>query len=209
MEKEGMYMGEHPWIIAISREYGSGGRKIASILAEKYGFPMYDRSLIENLFEGKNTEEWKKYDEKPRKFTLSRTVNGYSNSMEENLAEEQFRYIKTLPERGENFIILGRCAEEVLKDQPNLITLFATADLENRINRIEEVRHLSRKDAEKAIKRHDASRKRYHDRYSSRKWGDVKNYDLSINTSRLGIEKSAEMIAHYFEERRSHESNDN
>lgn len=104
-------------MISISREFGSGGRQIAEKVAEDLGLPLYDRNLLDAIAKEKDVdaEHLQKFDEKPRNPILSRSVSGYSNSMEENLVKMQFEYLQKKADSGESFVVLGRCAETALK----------------------------------------------------------------------------------------------
>lgn len=104
-------------IIAVSREFGSGGHEIADILAKKFNIPIYDNNLLTEIANSKNldVDTLEKYDEKPKNIFLSRSVRGYSNSLSGVLAQMQFDYIRELANKGESFVIVGRCAETVLK----------------------------------------------------------------------------------------------
>lgn len=191
-------------IISVSREYGSGGHAIAEQLAKRFDLPFYDRNLLEEIAKekGLDVKNIKKYDETSKKPLLSRTVRGYSSSPEENIAKMQFDHLKDMAKEGKSFVIVGRCSETILKENPALVSVFILGDMDKRIERIMEVRGMSEAEAEDAVRRHDKSRKAYHNHYSERKWGDSRNYDITINSSKLGIERTAEVLADYIEERR-------
>lgn len=187
-------------IISIGRQYGSAGREIGVKLAEKLDIPLYDRNLFEEIGKIKNidTNNLEKYDEVPRKFFVSRKVNGYSNSPEENVAEMQFGLLKSKAADGDSFIVVGRCADELFRGMDNFVSIFILADMKDRIERIEEVRGMDERKAKLAIERHDRKRKRYHDYFSKGgKWGDCKNYDICVNASRLGVEGTVEFLYDY------------
>ncbi len=190
-------------IIAIGREFGSGGHAIAEQIAKDMGLKLYDRNILEEIAEEKSTktEVLEKYDEKPRNYILTRRVRGYSNSMEENLAEMQFEYLKKKADTGESFVIVGRCAETILHGREGLITIFVIGDREAKIKRIEKKYELSRSEAISKMNRHDKHRKMYHNKYSKYKWGDSRNYDLCINSSRLGVEGTAKALEVYIKDR--------
>ena len=116
-------------IISIGREFGSGGHEIAEMLAERFELNLYDKNLLEQIANDKNlnVKNLEKYDEKPRNMWMTRTVRGYSNSAEENLANMQFEYLKKAAADGESFIVVGRCAETILKNNPALISMFILA----------------------------------------------------------------------------------
>lgn len=190
-------------IITIGREFGSGGHEIADKLAQKLNIKLYDRNLLEEMAasSGYNMKAMEKYDEKPVNHIFSRSVNGYSNSLEKNLAESQFNYLKGIASRGESFVVVGRCAETVLKDQPGMISIFILGDIKVKQKRVEAIYNLSPNEALTKMKRHDKTRKAYHNYYAEGKWGDSRSYDLTINSSKLGIDQTVEMLLHYIEDR--------
>ncbi|MCD7709481.1 MAG: cytidylate kinase-like family protein [Clostridiales bacterium] len=190
-------------IIAISREYGSGGHEIARRIAADLGLKMYDRKLLDEMADEKNieVEYLEKYDEKPRKLLLSRTVNGYCNSIEEIVAEMQFDYIRERAESGESFVIVGRCAETVLADFEGLISFFVLGDQDAKVARVRDHFELDDAGALSKMQRHDKTRKRYHNRHSDGKWGDSRLYDMCINSSKVGIEKTTQILEDYIKAR--------
>lgn len=190
-------------MISISREFGSGGRQIAEKVAEDLGLPLYDRSLLDAIAKEKNidVEHLQKFDEKPRNLILSRSVGGHSNSIEENLVKMQFEYLQRKADGGESFVALGRCAETALKGKEGLVSVFILEDKEEKLVHVKDKYQLSDSEAALKMVRHDTKRKAYHNRYSDFKWGDSRGYDLCINSSRLGIEKTAAMIESYVKER--------
>ncbi len=190
-------------IVSIGREYGSGGHEIAVKLAQKLGLKLYDRNMLEEIAKHKNVdyEELAKYDEAPKKEILTRTVRGLSNSHEYNIANMQFEYLRKKASEGESFVVVGRCAESVLKDFEGLISVFILGDIECRIQRISRVRNMSESEARSAISRHDKTRKAYHNSHSSMKWGDARNYDITLNSSKLGIDDAVDLIAEYINKR--------
>ena len=117
-------------IISISREYGTGGREIAQKIAQDLGLQLYDRNMLEEIAQEKNIkpEMLESVDEKPRNRLLSRRVKGHSNSMEENLAQMQFDFLRKRADSGESFVVLGRCSETVLKDREGLVSIFVVGD---------------------------------------------------------------------------------
>ena len=190
-------------IIAISREYGSGGHEIVKIISDHFKLNLYDRSILDEIAKEKDIkiEYLEKYEEKPKKTYLSRRVGAYTNSIEEIIAEMQFEFIRNKADSGESFVIVGRCAETVLKDHPGLISIFVVGDKEAKIERIQRVYNISREEAEIKRKRHDKSRKHYHNRHSDFKWGDSRNYDLCINSSKLGEEITSKSVINYIQDR--------
>lgn len=190
-------------IIAIGREYGSGGHEVGRHIAEKLGLHFYDRKMLDDIAKEKDihVEYLEKYDEKPRKLFGSRRVGAYSNSIEEIVAEMQFEYIREKAESGESFVIVGRCAETVLADMEGLISIFVLGDMEAKIARVMKSFQITEQEAIAKIKRHDKHRKQYHNRHSKGKWGDSRIYDLCINSSKLGIDKTVDVVKYFIEER--------
>lgn len=190
-------------IISISREYGSGGHVIAEKIAKEMGLPIYDRNMLDEIAEekGVKAEHLKKFDEKPRIVAASRSVRGYSNSMQENVAEMQFEYLKKKADSGESFVVVGRCSETVLEDSENLISIFVLANRSDKVERIRDRYQLSVEDALAKMNRHDRNRKLYHNSYSLYRWGDSRGYDLCVNSSKLGIDGTKEMLKDYIEKR--------
>lgn len=188
-------------LISISREYGSKGREIAIKVAEDMGLPLYDRNILEEIAKEKGTDpkNFQDIDEKPRNKLLTRRVKGYSNSMEENLAQMQFEYLQKKADSGESFVVLGRCSETVLKGREGLVSIFVTGEREAKIQHIMDKFSISREEAIAKIYKHDISRKRYHNHYSDFKWGDSRNYDVCINSSRLGPQGTAEVLEAYIQ----------
>ena len=194
---------EKQLIISIGREFGSGGHVIAEALAKKFNIPMYDHNLLDHIAAEKNLdlETLKKFDEKPRNVLLSRTLKGHSSSPSDHIATMQFDYIKKKAEKGESFVIVGRCAEMVLKEFEGMISIFILGDKECKIKRVQDVYDISEEEARKKMERHDVYRKQYHNSYCDSKWGDSRSYDLCVNSSRLGIDGTVAMLADYIRAR--------
>ena len=190
-------------IISIGREFGSGGHEIAEMLAERFELNLYDKNLLEQIANDKNlnVKNLEKYEEKPRNMWMTRTVHGHSNSAEENLANMQFEYLKKAAADGESFVIVGRCAETILKNNPALISMFILGDWENKVERITRLYDMEREEAESFIYRQDKKRKNYHNYYCKGKWGDSRNYDISVNSSKLGEEETTQMLVEYIMKR--------
>lgn len=190
-------------IISVSREYATAGHVIAEKLAERFGIPYYDNHILHQIAELKNVdvEGLKKYDEVPRNRIFSRSVRGFNNSLEENIAQMQFKWLKEKAQSGESFVIVGRCAESVLKGFPGLVSIFILGDEEWKIQRIMSEDNLSREKAEWLLLKKNKERKAYHNYYCVNKWGDSRNYDISINDSKLGIERTTDILETFIRER--------
>lgn len=195
------------YIISVGREFGSGGRVIAEELAKRFNIPIYDRHLITAIANktGLTPEEIEKYNEKPKNHLLSRRVNGFSNSIEDNIAEMQFSFLREKALSGESFVVVGRCSETKLRDFKCLISLFILGDREKKIKRVMEVYDLSEDKAKAFIDKKDRKRKRYHNYHCEGHWGDSRLYDLSINSSRLGISRTIDLLEEYIKARTAEE----
>ena len=142
-------------------------------------------------------------DEKHRSRIASRTVRGYSSSPAENLYLLQFDYLKNKAAAGDSFVVVGRCSETILKEHDSLISIFVLGDMEKKIERIMKLYQLSRDHAVIKIREKDTKRKRYHNGHCDGKWGDSRNYDISINSSKLGIDGTVEILTGYIDKRRT------
>lgn len=192
-------------IISVGREFGSGGHEIAQKLAEHYHLPLYDHNLLDEMAAGKglNKEVLREFDEKKRNKLLSRTVRGMNNSPEMNVAQLQFDFIRDKAAEGKSFVIVGRCSEFVLKGNPAMISLFILGDRDEKIERVMRIYQMSRREAEAFMQEKDWKRKRYHDSHCPNKWGDSRNYELSVNSSMLGIEETVKILVQYIDARRA------
>lgn len=190
-------------IISISREFGSGGHEIAEKIAKDLGLKFYDRSMLDEIAKELNVkvEVLEKYDEKPRNLMLSRRVGKYSNSVEEVLAEIQFDFIRKKAEKGESFVIVGRCSETVLQEFEGLISIFISGNKQHKLERVMKKYNLNEADALLKMERHDRKRKMYHNRHSDFKWGDSRCYDMCINSSLLDVSGTVRVLENYIQER--------
>ena len=186
-------------IISISREYGSEGHPIAKQIAKDLGLPFYDRNMLDEIAKEKGFDPavFAGVDEKPRNKLLSRRVKGYSNATEDNLAQMQFEFLRKKAALGESFVVLGRCSETILKEYDSLVSIFVTGNKDCKLKHVMEKFSLSETAAAAKITKHDAYRRRYHNHYSDFKWGDSRNYDVCINSSRIGVERTAELLEEF------------
>ena len=195
---------EKQLIISIGREFGSGGHIIAEAIAERFDLPLYDHNLLEHIAEEKNFdhETLRKYEEKPKMKLLNKKVKGYSTSFSDNIAEMQFKYLQEKADNGESFVVVGRCSEFMLSHNPNLITIFILGDVPCKINRIKEVYGIDNDEEANRLRiKKDWERKTFHNYHCKGKWGDSRNYHFSINSSKLGIEKTVDILEQYIKER--------
>ena len=190
-------------IVSISREFCSGWHAIGEYIAKAMGLGLVDRNMLDEIAQRKNIriEYLEKYDEKPRNLILSRRVGAFSNSIEDIIAEMQFEYLRDKASSGESFVVVGRCADSVLGSRKCLIPIFVMGDEEDKIAEACRRFGIGREEAVSKMRRHDRTRKQYHNRYSENKWGDSRYYDICINSSKLGIEKTAVLLTEYIRER--------
>ena len=189
-------------VITIGREFGSGGHEIAEKLAKHYDMPLYDHNLLDKIAEERNlnSEELKSYDE-VQDGVFHRRVRGMSSSMTEHVAQLQFDYLKEKATTGESFVVVGRCSETVLKDNKGLIAIFVNGDKDQKVARVSKKYELSESQAADLMKKKDRARKMYHNINCDSKWGDSRNYELVINSSKLGVDKSVQMLIQYIDAR--------
>lgn len=191
-------------VITVGRQYGSGGREIGTMLAEKLGIAYYDDMLLKEAAKesGLCEDLFRSFDERPKSFLYSVAMDPYSFSMnhvmpkgsiEQQVYLATYDTIKKLADKGP-CVLIGRCADYALKDRDDVINLFITAPLENRIERVARRNGITRDEAKERIKRMDKSRASYYNYYSSKDWGDAKSYDLCIDSSLLGIEGTVELL---------------
>lgn len=190
-------------IIFIDREYGSGGHEIGEILSKHFNLPLYDSNLLNEVAKHRyvNLEELRKYDETSGLRLFSRKVRGFSSSPSENVANLQFEQLKKMADEGKSFVIMGRCAGTVLKDHPTLVSIFVEACEDFKVKRTMEKENLPEEEASQLIWEKSFIRKMFNNRHSDKKWGDSRNYELCISSSSLGIEKTAEFIKLFIEEK--------
>ncbi len=193
-------------VITISREYGSGGRELSQILAKKLGIKLYDRQIISKAAAEVGVEDMdfarlKKFEEEvpplPVKFMPFYLfgVSAGPQTLNDKLFEKECEIIRKLAEDGP-CVILGRCADYVLRKRENTYSFFICADDKFRSARgqsVYEGKSLSELEDE------DLKRGGYYSHYTGRKWGNPKYYDLSVNTSHISLEQAADFIISYIE----------
>ena len=193
-------------VIAIGREFGSGGREIARKVAEKLGIKIYDKELIALIAKNSGMSEEVLHDvdeTATNSFLYALSSGAFSGAPIVNSGSAMLpvndkafiacsKIIKELAEK-ESCVIVGRCAESVLKGRDDLLTVFISADIERRIDRIVEYEGISRTDAAAVIKRADKKRASYHNYYSDTRWGSRSAYDLCIN-SKIGLDLAVDII---------------
>lgn len=200
-------------IITIARQYGSGGKTIGQMLANDMGIPFYSREILRLASDdsGIREELFNQADEKLRSnplFGASKKV--YTGGLispesddfvsSENLFNYQAKVIKELAEKG-SCVIVGRCADFVLKDRADVVSVFVHAPADYCMERAMERNDMSRKEMEKFIAKTDKYRGDFYHYYTGNVWNDARNYDLCLNSSKLGFEKCVEEIKAYIKVR--------
>ncbi len=194
-------------VITIARQYGSGGREVGIKLSEKMGIPFYDKELITLSVEksGMHHEILKEADEKAASSLLYTLAVGSSymyGSMPHNVPINdrlfmlQCEVIRDLAAKGP-CIIVGRCADYVLAEEKNCFKTFIYADLDTRIKNVMDRHELAENKARDLIIKTDKRRSNYYNYYTGQKWGKTENYDLSVSTSKLGIDGAVDILAEH------------
>ena len=192
-------------IIAIGREFGSGGHLVAKKLAEHYNIPLYSKELLDEVAkDGRYSKEvLERFDEKPMNFAfIPVPAGGTTISLEQDIAIRQFNFIrKKANEEKESFVIVGRCAEEILSDNPNMISAFILGDKDTKTKRVMEREGVDEKTAHNMMKKMDKMRKVYHNFYCESKWGDSRTYDICIKIGKVDVDTATDMIIKYIDSR--------
>ncbi|MGN0452845.1 MAG: AAA family ATPase [Ruminococcus sp.] len=200
---------EQKFIITIARQFGSGGRDIGKALADKLGIPFYDKELISMAAKesGTDSEIFENVDERATNsllYSLSMGLYSFGNSfsamgdlpVNDRLYILQHKIIKKLADEGP-CVIVGRCADYVLKERDDCINVFIHADIEYRKKRAIEIHNVEKARAEQIVNKTDKVRANYYSFYSGQKWGFAQNYDLCIDSSKLTIEQAVSLIESY------------
>lgn len=189
-------------IITISREFGSGGRSIGKEVAKALGYSFYDRELVNEVakrsgFAPEFIEEYGEYATARSSLLFTLVMTGQHSaetlSMHDKLYIEQTNIIEELAEKG-HCVIVGRCADYILRDREDCLHVFIHSDLANRARHVEENYGSSEKSIEKRLADKDQKRKVYYKNYTGRNWGQAQNYDLCLNSGALGEETCARLI---------------
>lgn len=187
-------------VFTISREYGSGGRYVGRLIADKLGIKLYDKEFITKIAEETGlTEEYIENNEQKRDI-LANLNNGYYAGL--NNSDELFikeaNLIREIADK-ESCVIIGRCSDFILKDRKNVIKIFIYSKMEDKIERATKIYGLDNAKAEKEIKNIDKLRANHYKHYTDADWKDFSNYDICINSDLLGVEKTAELICNMIE----------
>ena len=210
------------YVIVIGRKYGSGGRRIGEILSEKLGIPLYDKTILGMVAEEQsipderlremdeylNAHRFKNIGLQLKKGLISPSYLFETNPEgiidREKVFEWQSDVIRRLAEKG-SCIVVGRCADYVLREHPNKISLFITAPLDARESRIRQLYPdlpgEKNQSFREYINQTDRLRAHYYSYHTGKEWDDIKNYDLIMDSSKLGIEGTADVLETYIRSR--------
>ncbi|MBR1759055.1 MAG: cytidylate kinase-like family protein [Lachnospiraceae bacterium] len=198
-------------IITISRQYGSGGREIGEYLAKQLDIPYYDNALITRAAKESGFAEaaFEKAEEKATNsllYSIAMGMNAYGNqeygfahlSLDDRIYLAQSEIIRTVADEGP-CVIIGRCADYVLKERDDVLHFFIWADLEARIERSVKYYNMSPDKAEENVLKIDKRRANYYNYHANSKWGAASNYHLCVRSDELGIERTAELLKDFIE----------
>ena len=198
-------------IITIARQYGSNGRNVGQKLAELTGLPFYDKDLITMAAQksGLSQAVLDKADETAANsllYTLAMGSSSYHHGvsnlhvpLNDKLFTVQSEIIRELAQSENGAIIVGRCADYVLADKPNILRVFISADFDKRVENIMKQHEISENQAKDLIIKTDKRRANYYNYYTGGKWAKLENYDLIISTDKVGVEGAARLILMYME----------
>lgn len=189
-------------VIVISRQFGSGGRKIGKTLSDRLQIPYYDMALIEMASERSQADyasllevDEKKVTQKWYSFPIETGMEYHMQKvpMNEELFSLQAEIIKDLANQGP-CIIIGRGADYILRENERMLSVFIHADMETKLEIVCRHYNLSREEAAALIRKTDKQRSVYYNYYTEYKWGDIDNYDITLDRGRLGIEKCVDIL---------------
>lgn len=206
-------MAEQKMIITIGREFCSGGAETGKKIAEYFGIPYYDKEIIDKTAKMLhfNDEVVADNDEKGDGFWSSFGAYQYNTDLYINdpalmmpiglqIADAQFEILKQLAAKG-SCVIVGRCSNIILKDEPDAVHFFVRADMSSRLVRAIKTYHVTEAEAAKLIKQTDKVRSSYYNKHTGEKWGDSHNYQLVIDDSAIGTDGAAKVAAAFIKER--------
>jgi cytidylate kinase len=195
-------------IITIGRQFGSGGGMVGRLVAEKLGYKFYDSEILTIAAEssGLSPDAVSRFDERPGNsliysMYMSTIPTGDMLPINQQLAFAQFNAIRVAA-REDNCVFIGRCADYVLRQRRDLMSLFVHADMESRKARVvahPEIYHVAAENVERAIRKQDKQRADYYNFFTHGNWGAADNYHLALDSSYLGIEGMAEIVIHLVE----------
>ena len=178
-------------VITISREYGSGGRYIGRMLADKLGIKFYDKDLVKLVAaEAGLSEEFIEENDQKRKWGSS--LNSTFNT-DDKIFEAETKVIQEIAKK-ESCVIIGRCADYILQDMENVVKVFVYSDMEDKVNRVVKYYDVKEKDALNEIKKENKAREKHYKYYTNNDWKNFENYDIVLNSGYLGVDKAAQLL---------------
>ena len=191
-------------IITSGRQFGSGCKEVGIRVAKELGIPFYDKELLQEAAKKSGLCEkiFENFDERPKSLLYSIAMDSYmfslpgagaGDSLEQQVYLATFDTIRHIAEQGP-CVIIGRCADYALAENPNHLSLFIHAPMEARIQRVARRQKLTPEEARKTIIKTDKRRASYYEYYSSKKWGAVDSYDFCLDSSYLGLSGTVELI---------------
>ena len=192
-------------IISIGRQHGSGGREIARLLARELRIKCYDKEIVDEAAKHSDFSRdlINAYDEKRMNaFMLHAGGYGLNENFRLNMqvVSAQFDAIREIASNGD-CIFVGRCADYILRERSDLVSVFILGDMDERLKCLARRQGLDEAAARKKIKEVDKDRSSFYKYYSDQVWGEAQNYDLCINSSRLGVEGTVKVIMDYIKTR--------
>lgn len=193
------------YVVSISRQFGSGGHEIGRRLAEKLGIKFYDKELLTKIAKESGMSEHlvEYYDEMPTKSLIfSLAMDAYPVSFVEmpinqKVYQAQVETIKKIANE-ESCVIIGRCADSILSDYPNLVSVFVHASMDKKIERVMSREGVSEAKAREMIVKTDKKRASFYNFYSiDKKWGEANSHDLTVDSGVLGVEKTVDLLCDY------------
>ncbi|MBQ2614450.1 MAG: cytidylate kinase-like family protein [Clostridia bacterium] len=193
-------------IITISREFGSGGRYIGKLVGERLGIPVYDKEIIAKVAE--QTGLAKEFVESKGEYSPSKSMFAYGFVVRNNLGESLEDYLHSIQRKiilelaeESSCVIVGRCADYILKDHPKRLNVFIYSTPEDKIKRIQTyLGGDNDADAKRKMREMDKKRSINYNYYTDQKWGDVRNYSLALNSGELGLDACVDLIVRAAEE---------
>ena len=199
-------------IITITRQFGSGGREIGKKLAEAYGIPFYDNEIISRAAKDTGFAEaaFERAEDKASNsllYSIAMGMNVFSSqdvgfsglSLDDRIFLAQSKVIRNVAKEGP-FVIVGRCADYILKNQENVVNLFIRATLDFRIKRAIEVEGIPKEKSAEMVMKKDKSRANYYKYHSGERWDNVLNYDFAIRSDLCGIDGTVACLKAYLDQ---------
>lgn len=197
-EQENIENNNNRTIITVAREYGSGGRYVAKLLAEKLGIKFYDKDLINIISDESGLSA--SYIEENEQNVHGNLLSSFNTQYYDNLSNDdnlfiaESKAIKEIASKN-SCVIVGRCSNHVLQENKNVINVFLYSNDENKVKRAVKYYGLDKENALKQINKINKSRENHYKYYTNKEWRDINNYDISVNVDKLGVEKTAELLS--------------